>query len=75
MCEVRVKHYATCAHQSSEGYNRCQAARARPGQEICIPATGNIRDLPRALDIQDQNIAGPCPVCKGNTPPSSAGSQ
>ncbi|KAL2751829.1 hypothetical protein ACRALDRAFT_1078289 [Sodiomyces alcalophilus JCM 7366] len=75
MCEWRVIHYADCNHNFAQSINRCDAARARPNQQTCLPASGRERDLPRSVDIQDQNTPGKCPPCLGISPPSSEHSQ
>ncbi len=75
MCEQRCHHYQGCGHLNAYDYIRCSVALARPDRKLCMPASGSLRDLPRALDIQDQDLAGLCPPCSGLTPPSSQGSQ
>ena len=63
MCEQLCHQYMRCGHLSARDYSKCAVALARPQQTICVPASGSIRDLPRALDAQDRNIAGFCPAC------------
>ena len=75
MCEQRCHHYQDCGHLYPYDYTKCSVALARPNQEVCVPASGSMRDLPRALDIQDQDLAGLCPPCCGLSPPSSEHSQ
>jgi hypothetical protein len=76
MCDIQVKTYASCRrtpqHNVRGDYLRCVAAHARPNQQLCIPASGQQRDLPLSLDVQDTNIAGECPVCNGRTPSNSS---
>ena len=77
MCEVRIITYQSCAvrprHQRREGFNRCSLANARPNQSVCVPASGQLRDLPLSQDAQDRNIAGKCPICHRRTPSDSSG--
>ena len=54
---------------------RCDAANARRDRDICVPASGHTRDLPQDLDAQDRDKPGKCPSCRGQTPPSSQGSE
>jgi hypothetical protein len=75
MCTKRMLHYRECDHHHFKSINRCQAAINAGEIVVCIPASGHSRDLPQDLDIQDQDLPGKCPACKGETPPSSAGSQ
>jgi len=75
MCDKQMHHYAACGHQVFYQYLKCGAARNRPNAEPCVPATGNQRDLPQKLDVQDRNKPGKCPPCNGHTPHSSQGSQ
>jgi len=76
MCGIACKTYAGCRrnpkHNIRTGYLRCQTAQARPNQQLCVPASGQQRDLPLTLDIQDTNVAGDCPVCEAETPPNSS---
>lgn len=50
-----------------------QLGAALIGHSVCL-ASGSIRDLPRALDVRDQNLDDICPACSGKTHPSSQGS-
>lgn len=75
MCSKRMLHYRECDHHHFKSINRCQAAINAGEQAICMPVSGHTRDLPQDLDIQDRDLPGKCPACKGETPPSSAGSQ
>lgn len=78
MCDLLVKTHdgrGGCHHSIAYGYARCLEAFRRPGQYPCVPESGRMRDLPRAVDTQDRHEEGPCAVCKGETPPSSEGSE
>lgn len=78
MCDLLTRRYTGrggCGHCVAYDYQRCQLALRRPNKQICIPPTGNTRDLPRVLDVADDNIEGRCPRCKGETPPSSRDSE
>jgi hypothetical protein len=75
MCDQRLRHYTQCGHQYAYDYFRCPAALAREGQTVCVPASGNLRDLPRSLDAADRNLPGLCPACAGKSPTSSRNSQ
>jgi hypothetical protein len=76
MCEIQVKTYARCRrnpqHDVRGDYLRCALALARPNQQLCLPASGQQRDLPLSLDVQDTNVAGECPVCNARTPSNSS---
>ena len=79
MCWKRMVTFASCAarphnHHYHQGFVRCPVSLNRPNRAYCLPATGNLRDLPQLLDVQDRELTGDCPICKGITPPSSAGS-
>ena len=74
MCTKRMKHYAECNHTAYRGFNKCAIALGRPNEEVCVPASGHSRDLIQDLDRRDRDTPGKCPICKGSTPPSSAGS-
>ncbi|KAL4994007.1 hypothetical protein BDV10DRAFT_177726, partial [Aspergillus recurvatus] len=77
MCDLLCKRYTGrngCGHTYSYDFQRCQLAFQRPNQAVCVPTSGNLRDLPRVTDAQDDNQEGLCPYCKGETPPSSQGS-
>lgn len=78
MCDLLVRIHdgrGGCGHAIAYGYQRCQAAFQRPGRHPCVPPSGRMRDLPRASDLQDRHVEGRCAVCKGETPPSSEGSE
>ena len=75
MCEINCHHYEKCNHLAIYDYARCAAAWARPNQALCVPSSGKLRDLPRVVDVRDQDIDDFCPACRGETPPSSRGSQ
>lgn len=76
MCDIQVTTYASCRrnpqHQVRGDYLRCAAARARPNQQLCMPASGQLRDLPLSLDAQDTNVQGECPICNARTPSNSS---
>jgi hypothetical protein len=78
MCDIQVKTYARCrrnpSHQVRGDYLRCAVALARPKQHVCVPASGQQRDLPFSLDAQDTNVAGECPVYSVRTPSNSSDS-
>lgn len=74
MCEQLCQRYTGrggCGCTYAFDYQKCNAALARPHKALCVPPTGNIRDLPRVIDVQDDNLPGNCPVHGGQTPPSS----
>lgn len=77
MCDIRVKTFLRCVvvpkHQVRRGYNRCQASFARPSQQVCVPPSGQLRDLPLVLDVQDTEVEGECPHCAGRSPSNSSG--
>lgn len=78
MCDLFCRRYTGrngCGHTISYDYQRCNAAFQRSNRQPCVPPNGRMRDLPRVVDMEDDNIDGLCPVCKGETPPSSEGSQ
>jgi hypothetical protein len=75
MCSKRMLEYRECGHRHFKDINRCQPAMDAGEGVVCIPASGHTRDLPQDLDDQDRDLPGKCPACKGETPPSSAGSQ
>jgi len=75
MCEINCHHYQKCNHFAIYDYSRCAIALARLKEELCVPTSGDLRDLPRVLDVRDQDMNDHCPACKGETPPSSRGSQ
>jgi hypothetical protein len=52
-------------------YLRCAAASAHLDWELCVSASRLIRDLPRALDVRDQNLDNLRRTCSGKTTPSS----
>jgi len=76
MCDIQIKTYASCRrnphHEVRGDYLRCALALARPNRQLCLPASGQQRDLPLSLDIQDMNVAGECPVCNARTPSNSS---
>lgn len=77
MCELMCRRYngrGGCGHTHSYDFQLCKAAFQRPNHSVCVPASGNLRDLDRVVDIQDDRQEGPCPYCRGETPPSSQGS-
>ena len=41
----------------------------------CVPASGNQRDLPQTLDVQDQNLPRKCSICNNHPPHSSQDSR
>jgi len=75
MCEQNCHLYIKCNHLAAYDFSRCATARARPDQAFCVPDSGLLRDLPRALDVRDQEIDDFCAACLGKTPPSSQGSE
>jgi len=78
MCEIRVMRFTGlrgCGCDYSAEFLRCQPALAHPTQKVCVPQSGNTRDLPRSLDVVDDGLPGKCSVCRNRTPPSSSGSQ
>lgn len=48
------------------------AARARPNQQLSMPPSGQLRDLPLSLDPQDTNVGGECPTCNARSPSNSS---
>lgn len=75
MCELLCRRFSGCGHQYVYGIQRCDTSFRRPDKAYCIPPSGRLRDLDRVLDAQDDNQAGRCPACLGQTPPSSEGSE
>jgi hypothetical protein len=78
MCDLVCRQYRGrngCGHQYVYGIQRCAAAFRRPDRAYCVPQSGRLRDLPRVVDTQDDFQEGRCPVCLGQTPPSSEGSE
>ncbi|KAL4922804.1 hypothetical protein BDW62DRAFT_196810 [Aspergillus aurantiobrunneus] len=76
MCEQYCKRYngrGGCGHTVRKDYQRCRAAFQRPDEKPCVPPNGNMRDLPRAIDAQDDFLVGLCESRRGETPPSSKG--
>lgn len=71
ICEIQVTTYASCSctpkHLVRGDYLQCTIARACSNQQVCVPTSGQLRDLPISLDVQDTNVAGECPICKGQT--------
>ncbi|KAF9729877.1 hypothetical protein PMIN01_11810 [Paraphaeosphaeria minitans] len=57
MCDIQVKAYVRChrnpSHQVRGDNLRCALALARPNEQLCVPASGQQRDLPLSLDAQD----------------------
>lgn len=78
MCDLCCKRYngrGGCGHTIAYDYQKCVEAMRRPDRKPCVPPSGNMRDLPRVVDIQDDHLDGLCESCRGETPPSSQGSQ
>ena len=76
MCDIQVKTYRSCRarprHNVRADYHRCPAANARPNRNLCVPPSGQLRDLPLSLDAQDTNVDGECPYCAKRTPTNSS---
>lgn len=76
MCDIQVTTYASCRrnpqHQVRGDYLRCAAARIRSNQQLCLPASRQLRDLPLSLDAQDTNVQGECPNCNARSPTASS---
>lgn len=78
MCELLCERYNGrhgCGHTVARDYQRCSAAFRRSNRQLCLPPGGRLRDLDRVVDIENDYLDGPCPVCRGETPPSSEGSE
>ncbi|OQV10133.1 hypothetical protein CLAIMM_14176 [Cladophialophora immunda] len=75
MCEQLCRQYRLCNHRYTYDYVKCKLALARPWKAVCVPPSGYMRDLPRALDVQDLDLPGLCPYCAGRSPRSSQASQ
>lgn len=78
MCDLLCRKFTGrrgCGHTVSYSYQRCNAAFQRPNRQPCVPPSRRMRDLPRVIDVQDNNLDGHCPSCRGETPPSSEGSE
>lgn len=76
MCEIQATTYYNCEtfpqHIIRGAYIRCSAAEGRPYQELCVPSSGQLRDLPLSLDQEDTDVDGECPVCAGQSPCNSS---
>lgn len=78
MCDLLCRRYTGrggCGHTIAYDYQRCNIALQRPDRRPCLPPSGRMRDLDRVVDTEDDHMSGVCPVCKGETPPSSEGSE
>ncbi|KAJ5092571.1 hypothetical protein NUU61_007441 [Penicillium alfredii] len=64
-----------CGHVYAYHLQRCHISFSRPDQSFCDAPNGRTRDLPRRVYAADDNKPGPCPACRGDTPPSSEGSE
>jgi hypothetical protein len=71
MCEKQYVRFADCGHYGGDYIRRCAAALARAEYVTRVPASGSMRDLPHATDVQDMNTPGKCQACLGYTPRSS----
>lgn len=47
----------------------CDNAPAHPNQQLCLPASGQQRDLPLSFDVQDTNVAAEFPLCNARPLP------
>jgi hypothetical protein len=76
MCSIQVTTYRNCRrnpqHQLRGNFLRCATAIARTGQQVCLPPTGQLRDLPLSLDVQDSDVDGRCPTCDARSPSNSS---
>jgi hypothetical protein len=80
MCENRCATYELCRrnpkHLIRLEYIYCREALARQAEGnipgVCLPPSGDTRDLGQALDVQDEDTPGECPVCEAQTPPYSS---
>src|SRR5689334_15774679 len=61
MCEWACETYQSCSrdpkHHIRHHINYCPNA-PQNGSQPCMPASGHLRDLPLALDVQDTDLAG-----------------
>jgi hypothetical protein len=72
MCQIRMIHHYHCDCMEKYLFVKCDVALARPGQEYCLPASGNLIDLPRQIDMDDEDLDSYCRKCWKLTPPGAS---
>ena len=76
MCDIQCKTYRACTrnpqHRVRGEYLQCNLARARPQKQPCTPPSGQLRNLPLTLDVQNMNLPGECPMCAKRSPSNSS---
>jgi hypothetical protein len=72
MCQIRMIHHKNCDCMEKYLHVKCDAALARPGQEYCLPPSGNLIDLERGIDMDDEDLDSVCRKCLKLTPPATS---
>ncbi|RAH68438.1 uncharacterized protein BO66DRAFT_440053 [Aspergillus aculeatinus CBS 121060] len=64
MCIQVYRCHVGCLHFYRAGWLSCDKAKARPNKELCLPASGNKRDLPGTFNrILDPDEPIFCEMC------------
>ncbi|OJJ98436.1 hypothetical protein ASPACDRAFT_44943 [Aspergillus aculeatus ATCC 16872] len=64
MCVQIYRCHGGCWHLYRAGWLSCDKAKARPNKELCLPASGNKRDLPGLFNrIIDPDEPMFCEMC------------